>query len=88
MVKALRVAESMKGKIDYEMIEKKKKSKQFSRSLFIVKDVKEGEEITRENVRSIRPGFGIHPKYFTEIIGKQFKIDLEKGSPMSFEIIK
>ena len=88
MVKAVRVAESMKGKIDYEMTEKKKKSKQFSRSLFIVKDVKEGEEITRENVRSIRPGFGIHPKYFTEIIGKQFKIDLEKGTPMSFEIIK
>ena len=88
MVKAVRVAESMKGKIDYEMTEKKKKSKQFSRSLFIVKDVKEGEKITRENVRSIRPGFGIHPKYFTEIIGKQFKIDLEKGTPMSFEIIK
>ena len=44
MVKAVRVAESMKGKIDYEMTEKKKKSKQFSRSLFIVKDVKEGEE--------------------------------------------
>jgi pseudaminic acid synthase len=88
MVKAVRVAESMKGKIDYDMTEKKKKSKQFSRSLIIVKDVKEGEEITRENVRSIRPGFGIHPKYFTEIIGKQFKIDLEKGTPMSFEIIK
>ena len=51
-------------------------------------DVKEGEKITRENVRSIRPGFGIHPKYFREIIGKKFKLDLEKGTPMSFETIK
>ena len=88
MVKAVRIAEKMMGKVDYEMTEKKKKSRQFSRSLFIVKDVKEGEEITRENVRSIRPGFGIHPKYFREIIGKKFKLDLEKGTPMSFETIK
>ena len=88
MVKAVRIAKQMMGKVDYEMTEKKKKSRQFSRSLFIVKDVKEGEEITRENVRSIRPGFGIHPKYFKEIIGKQFKLDLEKGTPMSFETIK
>ena len=78
----------MMGKVDYEMTEKKKKSRQFSRSLFIVKDVKAGEEITRENVRSIRPGFGMHPKYFREIIGKKFKLDLEKGTPMSFETIK
>ena len=88
MVKAVSIAEKMMGKVDYEMTEKKKKSRQFSRSLFIVKDVKEGEEITRENVRSIRPGFGIHPKYFREIIGKKFKLDLEKGTPMSFETIK
>jgi len=88
MVKAVRIAEQMIGVIDYEMTEKKKKSRQFSRSLFVVKDVKAGEKITENNVRSIRPGFGMHPKYFPEIIGKQFKIDIEKGTPISLEIIK
>ena len=87
MVKAVRIAESMIGKVDYQMTEKKKKSRQFSRSLFIVKDVKAGEKITRENVRSIRPGFGMHPKYLSEILGKEFNQDFEKGTPINFENI-
>jgi len=87
MVKALRVAESMMGKVDYEMTEKKKKSRQFSRSLFIVKDVKVGEKITRENVRSIRPGFGMHPKFLNDLLGREFKEDFEKGTPMAFEYL-
>jgi pseudaminic acid synthase len=87
MVKAVRIAEQMIGKVDYEMTEKKKKSRQFSRSLFIVKNVKAGEKITLENIRSIRPGFGIHPKYFSELLGKEFNKDLEKGTPMLFEYI-
>ena len=88
MVKAVRIAESMLGEVDYKMTEKKKKRRQFSRSLFIVKEVKAGEKITRENVRSIRPGFGMHPKYLSEVLGKEFNQDFEKGTPMSFEIIK
>ena len=88
MVKAVRVAEEMLGKVDYEMTEKKKKSRQFSRSLFIVKDVKYGEILTNENVRSIRPGFGLHPKFFNDIMGKQFTEDLSYGTPLSFEHIK
>ena len=87
MVKSARIAESMMGKIDYKMTEKKKKSRQFSRSLFIVKDVKAGEKITLENVRSIRPGFGIHPKYLSEIIGNKFNCDFKKGTPMSLDFI-
>jgi len=87
MVKSVRIAESMMGKIDYQMTEKKKKSRQFSRSLFIVKDVKAGEKITRENVRSIRPGFGIHPKYLSEIIGNKFNGNFQEGTPMSFEFL-
>ena len=78
----------MMGKVNYEMTKKKKKSRQFSRSLFVVKDVKADEVITKENVRSIRPGFGMHPKYYSEIIGKKFKQDIERGTPISFEIIK
>lgn len=88
MVKALRIAEKMMGKVDYEMTEKKQKSRQFSRSLFVVKDVKSGENVTNENVRSIRPGFGIHPMFLSEIIGKQFTTDIEKGTPMSLDLIK
>ena len=87
MVKSVRIAESMMGKIDYQMTEKKKKSRQFSRSLFIVKDVKAGEKITRENVRSIRPGFGIHPKHLSEIIGNKFNSDFQRGTPMSLDFI-
>ena len=87
MVKSVRIAESMMGTIDYKMTEKKKKSRQFSRSLFIVKNVKIGEKITSENVRSIRPGFGIHPKYLSEIIGNKFNCDFQKGTPMSLDFI-
>lgn len=87
MVKAVRIAEKMMGKADYEMTEKKKKSRQFSRSLFIVKDVKSGDKISTENIRSIRPGFGIHPRHFSEIIGKKFNQDIEKGTPLSLNDI-
>tara|TARA_B100001094_G_C18196294_1_gene811438 strand:- start:11541 stop:12554 length:1014 start_codon:yes stop_codon:yes gene_type:complete len=88
MVKAIRNAEKMMGKVDYEMTEKKKKSRQFSRSLFVTQDVKSGEKITKKNVRSIRPGFGMHPKFLSEIIGKEFTKNIEKGTPMSFDLIK
>ena len=52
-----------------------------------MKDVNAGEVITKENVRSIRPGFGMHPKFFSEIIGKSFTQDIEKGTPITFELI-
>ena len=88
MVNAVRKAEEMMGAVDYKMTEKKKKSRQFSRSLFIVKDVKIGEKITKENVRSIRPGFGMHPKYFSELLGKEFNQDIHAGEPLKFDLIK
>jgi pseudaminic acid synthase len=73
MVDAIREAESAIGKIDYHLTEKQRKGRDFSRSLYVVKDISEGEMITYENVRSIRPGFGLHPKYLNEIIGKKVK---------------
>jgi pseudaminic acid synthase len=88
MVDAVRKAEEMMGVVDYKMTEKKKKSKQFSRSLFIVKDVKFGEKITEENIRSIRPGFGMHPKYFSELLGKEFNQDVQAGEPLKLSLIK
>ncbi|MEX0313267.1 MAG: pseudaminic acid synthase, partial [Allomuricauda sp.] len=72
MVKAVRLAEKMIGKVDYELTPKKKKSREFSRSLFVVKDVKKGEILSKDNIRSIRPGYGMHPKYYEEIVGKVF----------------
>lgn len=79
MVIAIREAETAIGKIDYQLTEKQIKGKDFSRSLYVIKDVKAGEIITSENVKSIRPGFGLHPKYFDIIKGKTFSQDLKRG---------
>lgn len=62
MVKAVREAEKAVGQVSYELAEKQRKGRDFSRSLYVVKDIKKGEVITKENVWSIRPGFGMHPK--------------------------
>ena len=87
MVRAVRKAEQMIGVAEYEMTEKKMKSRQFSRSLFVVKDVKAGELITPDNVRSIRPGFGMHPKYYHQIIGSYFIKDISAGEPLNFKML-
>lgn len=88
MANAIRTTEKMIGKVSYDLDEKKEKSRQFSRSLFVCKDVKKGEMLTEDNVRSVRPGFGLHPKYYKEVIGKKFTNDFEKGVPLSFNMIK
>ena len=87
MVKAVRNAEKAIGKVDYTLTEKQQAGKNFSRSLYVVKDVIEGELLTKENVRSIRPGFGLHPKYYSEIIGKKFSKNVEKGTRFDFNLI-
>ena len=73
MVKSIREAESAIGEVSYTLTEKQAKGKDFSRSLYVVEDINAGEVITQKNVRSIRPGFGLHPKYFNEIVGKKVK---------------
>ncbi|TXF77523.1 pseudaminic acid synthase [Chryseobacterium sp.] len=88
MVKAVREAESAIGKVDYTLTEKQVKGKDFSRSLYVVEDIKEGEMITEKNVRSIRPGFGLHPKYYNEIIGKLALLDVKRGDRVCNEIFK
>jgi len=69
MVKAIRDTEKLLGKIDYSLTEKKMQSRQFSRSLYVVKDIKKGEIFTERNVRSVRPGYGMHPKYLNDLLG-------------------
>jgi pseudaminic acid synthase len=88
MVNAVRQAEQAVGKVSYELTEKVKASRKFARSLFVVKDIKKGEKFTEENVRSIRPGYGLHPKYLKEVVGKVAKEDLEKGTPLNWQHIK
>ncbi len=79
MVKAIRDTEKLVGKVDYSMTEKKKKSRQFSRSLYVAKDIKKGEIFTKENIRSVRPGYGMHPKYLKDVLGKIAIKDYEYG---------
>ena len=88
MVKVIREAEKAIGVVDYTLTEKQAKGKDFSRSLYVVQDIKAGEIITKENVRSIRPGFGLHPKYYNEILGKKAIVDIEKGSRFVFQLIE
>ncbi len=87
MVKAVRQAEKAVGQVSYELTEKVKASRKFARSLFAVKDIKKGEIFTEDNVRSIRPGYGLHPKNLKEVIGKEAKEDLEKGTPLDNESV-
>jgi pseudaminic acid synthase len=79
MVKSVREAESAIGIVDYKLTTKQQKGKDFSRSLYIVKDIEKGDLLTEENVRSIRPGFGLHPKYYHSILGKKVNKKMEKG---------
>lgn len=88
MVKAVREAESAIGVVDYTLTEKQIKGKDFCRSLYVVEDIKKGDVITKENVRSIRPGFGLHPKHYKDVLGKIVTIDTEKGSRFTKDLIK
>lgn len=87
MVTDIRVVEKAIGKISYELTEKEKESKIFRRSLFVVKDIKAGDLFTDENVRSIRPGYGLSPKFLDKIIGKRSNKDIPKGIPLSWDLL-
>lgn len=87
MVTAIRNTEKALGTVSYNLSDKTRKNREFSRSLFVVKDIKKGGLITEENVRSVRPGFGLHPKYLEEVLGKKAKKDLEKGTPFKRDFV-
>jgi pseudaminic acid synthase len=80
MINAIRDVEKLIGKVDYSMTEKKQKSRQFSRSLYVCKDIKKGEVFTEKNIRSVRPGYGMHPKYLKDIVGKISEKDYDFGN--------
>ncbi len=88
MVKDIRNVEKALGKVSYELTDKQKKGRIFSRSLFVTENIKKDEIFTEQNIRSIRPGYGLPPKYLPEIIGKKAKYDLERGEPLKWEYIE
>lgn len=87
MVESIRNVEKALGRVTYELSEKTMKSREFSRSLFVVEDIKAGEVFTEKNVRSIRPGYGVSPKYIKDILGKRALRDIKRGEPLSWDVV-
>lgn len=87
MVKAIREVEEVLGEVSYPTDISKISGRQFSRSLYVAKDVKAGDVLTEKNLRSVRPGYGLAPKYLNECLGKKVNRDLEKGDRMSLEFV-
>lgn len=83
MVESIREVEEAMGEVRFGP----KYNKQFSRSLFVVENIKEGELFTKENIRSIRPGYGLHPKYYLDTLGVFASVNISKGSPLQWEHI-
>lgn len=85
MVEAIRQVEAALGEVTYKLSQNDESRR---RSLFIAEDIKKGESITEENIRTVRPGHGLHPKYFNEIIGKKVNRDVNKGMPFKLEYLE
>jgi pseudaminic acid synthase len=86
MVEAIRVTEKAMGQVSYELTEREVSSRDFRRSLFVVNDMKAGEVFTKENVRSIRPGYGLAPKHLPDLLGRRAAQDIECGTPLSWAL--
>lgn len=87
MVGAVRTAEKALGAVHFGVSEREASSRVFRRSLFVVRDLKRGEKFTAENVRSIRPGHGLHTRYLAEVLGKTAALDIARGSPLSWDLV-
>lgn len=88
MVKSIRNVEKALGEVVYPTDPSKIKGREFSRSLYVAEDVKTGDVVTEKNVRSVRPGYGLHPKYLPEVLGKKFVKDCEKGERFELSMVK
>lgn len=88
MVKNIRIAEKALGKMDFSLSDREKTSRVFRRSIFVVEDIKKGEKFTEENIKIIRPGYGINPKYYKQILGNVAKIDIKKGEPLDWNMVR
>ena len=82
MIKAIRDSEKLLGKVNYSMTKQKRKSRQFARSLYVAEDIKKGDFFTEKNIKSVRPGYGMHPKYLKNILGKIADKDYKFGTAL------
>lgn len=87
MVQAVRAVEQALGKVSYELTKKEETSKVFRRSLFVVQDMEQGERFTSANVRSIRPGHGLHTRFLGQVLGRRAAINIARGTPLSWEMV-
>ena len=87
MVAAIREAEKALGSVCYQASEKESASRAFRRSLFVVQVMRAGEPFTEENVRSIRPGMGLHTRYLSEVLGRRARCDIQRGTPLAWDMI-
>jgi len=88
MVAAVREAEQALGHICYGLSRKEEESRVFRRSLFVVEDLAAGDELTEANVRCIRPGHGLHPRYLEQVLGRKVTRAVSKGTPLSWELVR
>ena len=88
MVEAVRTTEKALGRVYCGASENEKQSRIFRRSLFVVKDMKKGERFTEQNVRSIRPGHGLHTRYLDVVLGKKARMNIDRGTPLSWDLIE
>lgn len=88
MVTSIHNVEKALGKVDYPTDPSQIKGRQFSRSLYIAEDMKAGDILTEKNLRSVRPGYGLHPKYLKEILGKKVNRNLKKGERFALEMVE
>jgi N-acetylneuraminate synthase len=87
MVEAVRMAEKAIGEVNFGLSGKEEASRVFRRSLFVVQNMTSGEKFTSANVRSIRPGFGLHTRHLDEVLGKRAVRDIERGTPLSWDLV-
>jgi N-acetylneuraminate synthase len=87
LVKGVRVAHAALGREDYGHAASEKPNMKFRRSLYAVRDIASGEALTEQNVRSIRPGYGLAPKHLPKILGRKARCAIARGTPLSFDLI-
>ncbi len=88
MVEEVRIVEKALGEVTYKLTDKQERSREEGRSLFVVKDMKAGEIFTEENMRSIRPAFGMAPMYYEEVLGRKARTDIARGTPLEWKLVE
>ena len=87
LIEGIRIVQQALGGVSYGITEKQKASRLFRRSLFVVEDIKEGHKFTSKNIRCIRPGNGLHTRYLEVVLGKKARINIDRGTPLSWDLI-